>query len=182
MVSGSSAEVASSESSTFGSPASARAMPTRCFWPPESCAGYALARSREPDQVEQFGDPFGALGRRGMPMTSRGNATLPATVREESSAKCWWIIPIRCRAVRRPVSLSVREVDAVDGDRPGVRPFEHVDAAQQRALARAAAAEHAEDLTRADGQVDAGHRGDVAATASVRLAQTVDADHGASPS
>ncbi|CAM5729174.1 hypothetical protein SBADM41S_12146 [Streptomyces badius] len=39
VVSGSSAEVASSESSTWGSPARARAMPTRCFWPPESCPG-----------------------------------------------------------------------------------------------------------------------------------------------
>ena len=34
VVSGSSAEVASSLSSTSGSLASARAMPTRCFWPP----------------------------------------------------------------------------------------------------------------------------------------------------
>jgi hypothetical protein len=36
---GSSAEVASSESRTLGSLARARAMPTRCFWPPEICAG-----------------------------------------------------------------------------------------------------------------------------------------------
>lgn len=39
VVSGSRALVASSESSTLGSPARARAMPTRCFWPPESWAG-----------------------------------------------------------------------------------------------------------------------------------------------
>ena len=39
VVSGSSAEVASSQSSTAGSEASARAMPTRCFSPPESSAG-----------------------------------------------------------------------------------------------------------------------------------------------
>ncbi len=38
-VSGSSAEVASSDRRSAGSAASARAMPTRCFWPPESCAG-----------------------------------------------------------------------------------------------------------------------------------------------
>ncbi len=36
---GSSALVASSESSTRGSVASARAMPTRCFCPPESSIG-----------------------------------------------------------------------------------------------------------------------------------------------
>ena len=39
VVSGSSALVASSHSSTFGSVASARAMPTRCFCPPDSSAG-----------------------------------------------------------------------------------------------------------------------------------------------
>ena len=36
---GSRAPKGSSMSSTFGSPASARAMPTRWRWPPESCAG-----------------------------------------------------------------------------------------------------------------------------------------------
>jgi hypothetical protein len=39
VVCGSSAEVASSQRSTFGSPASARAMPTRCFCPPERWLG-----------------------------------------------------------------------------------------------------------------------------------------------
>ena len=39
VVVGSSALVASSQSSTLGSLASARAMATRCFMPPESCAG-----------------------------------------------------------------------------------------------------------------------------------------------
>ena len=38
-VSGSSAEVGSSKSITFGCIASARAMATRCCWPPDSCAG-----------------------------------------------------------------------------------------------------------------------------------------------
>lgn len=39
VVCGSSAEVASSQRSTFGSDASARAMATRCFCPPERCEG-----------------------------------------------------------------------------------------------------------------------------------------------
>ncbi len=39
VVSGSSAEVASSQSRRRGRDARARAMPTRCCWPPESCAG-----------------------------------------------------------------------------------------------------------------------------------------------
>ncbi|CFN81236.1 Protein of uncharacterised function (DUF1602) [Bordetella pertussis] len=37
--SGSSADVTSSNSMTSGHMASARAIPTRCFWPPDSCAG-----------------------------------------------------------------------------------------------------------------------------------------------
>ena len=41
-ISGSSAEVGSSNSSTSGSMASARAMATRCFCPPEICRGFAL--------------------------------------------------------------------------------------------------------------------------------------------
>ena len=43
IISGSSAEVGSSKSITFGSMASARAMATRCCWPPESWAGYLSA-------------------------------------------------------------------------------------------------------------------------------------------
>ncbi len=39
IISGSSALVGSSKSSTFGCIASARAIATRCCWPPESCAG-----------------------------------------------------------------------------------------------------------------------------------------------
>ena len=39
VVAGSRAEVASSQSSTCGLVARARAMATRCFWPPESCEG-----------------------------------------------------------------------------------------------------------------------------------------------
>ena len=37
--SGSSADVTSSNSMIFGSSASARAIATRCFWPPESFSG-----------------------------------------------------------------------------------------------------------------------------------------------
>ena len=45
IISGSSADVGSSKSMIFGCIASARAMATRCCWPPESCAGYAPALS-----------------------------------------------------------------------------------------------------------------------------------------
>ena len=48
IISGSSAEVGSSKSMTFGSIASARAIATRCCWPPESWAGYLSAWSATP--------------------------------------------------------------------------------------------------------------------------------------
>ena len=54
IISGSSAEVGSSNSMTLGSIASARAMATRCCWPPESWAGIFSACSAMPDPVEQL--------------------------------------------------------------------------------------------------------------------------------
>ena len=53
IISGSSALVGSSKSMTFGSIASARAIATRCCWPPESCAGSFVAWLRDADAVEQ---------------------------------------------------------------------------------------------------------------------------------
>ena len=71
IISGSSAEVGSSKSITFGSMASDRAMATRCCWPPESWAGYLAAWSATPDPFEQL---EGALlrGRLGRPRTLIG--------------------------------------------------------------------------------------------------------------
>lgn len=48
VVSGSSADVASSESKISGLEDSALAIATRCFCPPDSSAGYALALSASP--------------------------------------------------------------------------------------------------------------------------------------
>ena len=45
IISGSSADVGSSNSITFGFIASARAMATRCCWPPDSWPGYFFACS-----------------------------------------------------------------------------------------------------------------------------------------
>jgi hypothetical protein len=47
-ISGSSAEVGSSNSTTLGFSANARAMPTRCCWPPESWKGYWSRFSTRP--------------------------------------------------------------------------------------------------------------------------------------
>ena len=42
----SSAEMGSSAMTVLGLPAKARAMPTRCFWPPDSWRGLRLAKAR----------------------------------------------------------------------------------------------------------------------------------------
>ena len=55
--SGSSAEVGSSRSSIVGLGASARAIATRCCWPPDMWRGSASARSREPHAIEQLERP-----------------------------------------------------------------------------------------------------------------------------
>ena len=54
IISGSSAEVGSSKSITLGSIASARAIATRCCWPPESWAGYFAAWCADADPLEQL--------------------------------------------------------------------------------------------------------------------------------
>jgi len=52
-ISGSSAEVGSSNSMILGCMQSARAIATRCCWPPESCSGYLSACSgiRTPREI-----------------------------------------------------------------------------------------------------------------------------------
>ena len=53
-ISGSSALVGSSNRSTSGSMASARAMATRCFWPPEICLGRAFMYGAMPTCSRYF--------------------------------------------------------------------------------------------------------------------------------
>ena len=87
VASGSSALVASSESSTLGLFARARATATRCFCPPESCDGYAAALSVRPtsssssktrERISSFASPEYASG----------YATFPNTVERSSRLKC----------------------------------------------------------------------------------------------
>ena len=64
-ISGSSAEVGSSKSMTFGSMASARAMATRCCWPPGELGGVLVRLVADADAVEQGAGPLLGLGLRG---------------------------------------------------------------------------------------------------------------------
>ena len=62
----SSAPVGSSAKITSGSPTSARAIATRCCWPPESCAGRWRGAVAEADALERLADDrrAAAAGRR----------------------------------------------------------------------------------------------------------------------
>ena len=54
IISGSRAEVGSSNSMIFGLMARARAIATRCCWPPDSWAGYLVACSADAHALEQL--------------------------------------------------------------------------------------------------------------------------------
>ena len=98
----SSADTGSSAISTFGSSASARAMPTRWRWPPENCRGrWSRARSRQADQVASAPGcaraPCSAgrvCGTAAAPTasarpSSAGSASCRGPGRPSGSARCW---------------------------------------------------------------------------------------------
>ena len=93
VVVGSSALVASSHSRYDGSVASALAIATRCFCPPDSCDGYAPALSDSPT-VSSSSPAFATASFRGVPAISSGKSTFPSAVRCESRLKLWNIMPI----------------------------------------------------------------------------------------
>src|SRR5688572_428424 len=91
----SSAPKGSSISSTLGSMASARAMPTRCFMPPEISSGYLVAACDKPTRasaaaVRSFSCALDSLS----PNTrSTASITLPAQVSQGSSEWFWNTTP-----------------------------------------------------------------------------------------
>ena len=151
--SGSSAEVTSSKSMTFGDIISARAMATRCCWPPESWCGCWPAFSGSPTTVEQLRRAqLGLLARQ-----------LPDPPRSQRQV-------VHHRQVREQVELlehdpdplpDVRDVDALardllalEADPPGLDRLEEVDAAEERALPAAARPDDHEHLAGRDLEVD----------------------------
>ena len=105
VVFGSRALVASSHRRYFGRVARARAMATRCFWPPESCEGYAFARSDSPTSSSSSAARACASSRL-TPAISSGKQMLRSTVRCSSRLKLWKIMPMSCRALSRSRRLS----------------------------------------------------------------------------
>ena len=147
----------SSKSITCGSIASARAIATRCCWPPESRSGYSVELVGEADPLEQ----------------ARGLSLLASSA-ERPRTFSWAMVTFSsARHVREEVELledhpdpladevelvarlagararPLADVLALEEDLALLGRLEQVDAAQQRALAGAARPDHADDLARA---------------------------------
>ena len=153
--SGSSAEVASSKSIMSGSIASARAMATRCCWPPESCAGVGPLLLAQPDALRACAAAVSAASTRVRLSTRRwAIVRLPRTVRWGNRLNCWNTMPMRRRMSSRSQSGSVMSSPSIRIV-PAGGLLEPVHAAQQRGLARARRADHADDLAGVHHEVDA---------------------------
>ena len=155
----SSAETGSSATITFGSPASARAIATRCFWPPESWWGLRSTNSggsfttveealRFPARRSPGRDPAGA----GAPGRSRSR-------RCGSGSACCRGSGTPSGAVARRASGRVTrrappDLRPAEGRRPGGRRLEPAQHLRERRLAAAGLADDREGLAAAGGQVD----------------------------
>ena len=163
---GSSAEVTSSSNRTLGCVAHARAIATRCCWPPDSCAGNASPRSPSPTRPSQSCAVARAssFGRRRTWTSPSIDASEGRHVREQVEAledHADLGALMGQRPLRKPASLprsvAVSDQGAVDGHAaPAWNGFEKsCHAAQERRFARPGRPEHDEGLVALDVQVDA---------------------------
>ena len=99
------AEVGSSQTSKRGSWTSARAMATRCCWPPESCAGSEPSRSPQPHRLRASPAAPGPRRPLRSPLITSGTATFSAAVSAGSRLNCWKTKPT-LRARKSPCRAS----------------------------------------------------------------------------
>ena len=152
--SGSSAEVGSSNSITRGSSAIARAMATRCCWPPESWPGVMAGAVGEADPLQRRAAQRVGLGAR----LARHLAQRQRHVAERRHVR----IEVEglehhadALAGMVDVGPRVEHVDAVHHDAAGGRLLQPVEAAQQGRLARARRADHEHQLALGHLEIDA---------------------------
>src|SRR3990170_7546657 len=103
IISGSRADVGSSNSIAIGSMARARAIATRCCWPPESRPGNFAACSVRPTRSSSF-MPFRCASSRERPSTfTWAMARFSEIDMCGNSSKCWNTMPTRARSLGRSV-------------------------------------------------------------------------------
>ena len=155
---GSSADVGSSNRRTLGSIVSARAIATRCFWPPERRTGTRRA-SRAGPTLSRNCSATAIASSRFTPLTRIGaSMRLSMTFRCGNRLNSWNTIWARSRIWRicsrwarlRAWSGSAVDAQAVDLDLAHRRLLEEVHAPQQRALAAPRLADEADGLARVD--------------------------------
>ena len=135
-ISGSSAEVGSSNSMILGVMHSARAIATRCCWPPESWLGYLSACSGMRTRVEVLHRHL--LGLR-LGHAARAHRRQRAVLQDGEVREQVELLEHHADlgAHRIDVLAAGGELDAVDHDAALLHRLEPVDAADQRRLARA---------------------------------------------
>ena len=107
IISGSSAEVGSSNSIAIGSIHKARAIATRCCWPPESWAGYLLAWLAKPTRSNNF-SPFSFAAPFSLLRTfTCASVRFSIMERWGNNSKCWNTIPTLARNLAKSVRLSL---------------------------------------------------------------------------
>ena len=150
--------VGSSASSTRGRLISARAIATRCCWPPESFVGELSAYSAMPSVVEQVGPAGARLARRDAGEQRRqldvvGHRQVPDQVEELEHEADLAPAHVRPLGLGVPVDAAAAELDLA-GRRP-VQPAEQV---QQRRLPAAARPGDGDELALRHRRVDAAQR------------------------
>ena len=107
-ISGSRAEVGSSKSMISGFIASARAIATRCFWPPDKLSGMASRLSDKPTFSNNSIPTFSASVLSKSLCSIGANVILSRTVMCGKRLKCWNTIPIFERKASTSVLGSVK--------------------------------------------------------------------------
>ena len=149
IISGSSAEVGSSNSIAIGSMASARAIATRCCWPPESSAGYLSRVRREPDPLQQlYALGHGLVVRPAQHLLLRQAQVLDHPQMREQFEMLEHHAD--AGAQLRQVGLGIVDLDAVEDDRRPLERLQRVDTFDQRRLARTRGAAHHHHLALGD--------------------------------
>ena len=183
----SSADTGSSSARIFGCSASARAMPMRCFCPPENSAGYRLASSRRSPTMPSSSATRSSMRFLSKPLACNGSASTSNTgSRGSSEATGSWNTTCRSpRSARRAAAVQRRDVGAEHLDRTRLRGGQLQDLVQRRRLARPGFADDAQRAALLQFEADAVDRTHLADLAAkhhalgqlVGLDQVPDAQH-----
>ena len=142
-----------------GSSTSARAIATRCCWPPESSLGRWVSRSRRPSVSTTRSKRSLVPDARLRPARSSGSRMFCSAVSIGSRLKDWKTKPTWSRRKTvSAVSSSVSSVDARDRDAAAGRDVEAGQAVHQRGLAGAGGAHDRGEPARGEVEVDATQR------------------------